>query len=57
MTVALTSEYALSEFAAARAPMFSRTAGGREALYSNLIIAGLDAAFAPQLRATELTRN
>jgi hypothetical protein len=55
MTVALTSEYALIEFAAPRDPMFSRIAGGREALY--LIIAGFDAAFASQLRASELTRN
>jgi hypothetical protein len=57
MTVVLTSEYALIEFAAPRDPMSSRIDGGSEALYSNSIIAGFDAAFASQLRASELTRN
>jgi hypothetical protein len=46
MTVARTSEYALIEFASPRDPMFSGIVGGREALYSNLTIAGFDAAAA-----------
>ena len=42
----LTGEYALIEFVAPQDPMFARIVRGREALYSNLTIAGFEAAAA-----------
>lgn len=42
----LTTEYALIEFVAPQDPMFARIVRGRQALYSNLTIAGFEAAAA-----------
>jgi hypothetical protein len=53
----LTSKYAPIEFVAPRNPMFARIVRGRQALCSNLTVAGFEAAAASRFEPGEISRN